>query len=101
MGSLGSCLLAQEGGKIEEKATPPSKSPPRRPQMSTHALTYAEARKLWPQPVATYTLSRQLSWVTPSITIPSSPQGLSWALAKTKPTTYAEARRLCNAAKNS
>lgn len=65
--------------------------------MSTHALTYAEARKLWPQPVATYTLSRQLSWVTPSI--PTTPQAnLSWALMKTKPTTYAEARRLCKAA---
>jgi hypothetical protein len=69
--------------------------------MSTHALTYAEARKLWPQPVATYTVARQLSWVTPSITtIPTIPQAnLSWALLKTKPTTYAEARRLCEAAK--
>lgn len=64
--------------------------------MSTHALTYAEARKLWPQPVATYTLSRQLSWVRSTPT-----SNLSWALMKTKPTTYAEARRLCEAAKNS
>jgi hypothetical protein len=67
--------------------------------MSTHALTYAEARSLWPQPVVRYTMSRQLSWVTPSITITTS--NLSWALAKTKPTTYAEARRLCEATKKS
>jgi hypothetical protein len=65
--------------------------------MSTHALTYAEARSLWPQPVVRYTMSRQLSWVTP--TIPHA--NLSWALAKTKPTTYAEARRLCEATKKS
>jgi hypothetical protein len=65
--------------------------------MSTNALTYAEARSLWPQPVVRYTMSRQLSWVTPSITIPQA--NLSWALAKTKPTTYAEARKLCEAAK--
>lgn len=65
--------------------------------MSTHALTYAEARSLWPKPVATYTVARQLSWVR---TIPSiTTSNLSWALLKTKPTTYAEARRLCEAAK--
>jgi predicted nucleic acid-binding protein len=63
--------------------------------MSTNALTYAEARKLWPQPVVRYTMTRQLSWATPSITT----SNLSWALAKTKPTTYAEARKLCEAAK--
>jgi hypothetical protein len=68
--------------------------------MSAHALTYAEARSLWPQPVVRYTMSRQLSWVTPSIaSIPTA--NLSWALAKTKPTTYAEARRLCETAKKS
>jgi len=72
-------------------------SPPS--NMYTHALTYAEARKLWPQPVATYTVARQLSWVTPGITIPQA--NLSWALLKTKPTTYAEARRLCEATKKS